>query len=131
MNFSLRWSGVERRSPILAALVAVSLTMAACTGAGQTPAPSSNASAPPNTTSGRLVVWNYFSTPGQIEALGDMAALFNARYPNVEVVYETQPFEQMTPNLLAAAAAGNGPDVIVYQAGDVVKLVEVGALASL
>jgi ABC-type sugar transport system, periplasmic component len=101
------------------AVAAAALLVSACTG------PVSDEA------SGELVVWTYFRTPGQQQALDQMADRFTKQFPDVKVVYESQPFEQMTPNLLAAAAAGRGPDVVIYQWGDILKLVEAKALSSM
>jgi multiple sugar transport system substrate-binding protein len=78
-----------------------------------------------------LVVWHYFTTPGQLAALKNAAKRFNAVNPNVTVKYEFKPFDQMTPAVLAAAAAHKGPDVLIYQWGDMLKVRGAGALKNM
>jgi multiple sugar transport system substrate-binding protein len=74
--------------------------------------------------SGEIVVWHYATTDSALEVQEEMAAKFNESYPNVDVTFEFQPFEQMTQKLLTTAAQQDGPDLVLYNWGDVYKLVD-------
>jgi ABC-type glycerol-3-phosphate transport system substrate-binding protein len=77
-----------------------------------------------NDVDGELVVWTYATGDAQIAIQDDMIELFNAAYPNVEVTFEFQPYEEMTQKLLTTAASQQGPDVILYNWGDAYKLAD-------
>ena len=107
------------------ALLAVAVLLLSASGAVAKPSGEAGASAD------KLVVWHYFTTPGQVDALAKMAKIFNAQNPGVKVQFEFKPFAQMTQAVLAAAVAKQGPDVIIYQWGDMLKLVDSKAIRSM
>lgn len=109
------------------ALLAVSAMLFAASSVAAVAKPNRSATA----TADTLVVWHYFTTPGQVDALAKMAKLFNAKNPGVNVKFEFKPFAQMTQAVLASAVARRGPDVIIYQWGDMMKLVETKAIRSM
>jgi multiple sugar transport system substrate-binding protein len=136
---------------VVALAVAVTLAAAACSSSSSpsagTPAPASpvaslaaspvasqaapaspSPSGPDTSISGTLTVWHYETTDPYLALMNDEAKLFNNVYPNVTVKYVQVPFAQMTPKLLATAAAKQGPDVAVFQFGDVQSLAEAGVL---
>lgn len=84
----------------------------------------------PSTTS-ELTVWHYQTGDQRLKGLDELAKLFNETYPNVTVNWVFVPFDQMTSKLLASAATKDGPDVVNFQAGDRVAVVEAGALSPL
>lgn len=108
-----RYTGGRRLLAALAAAAAIVLAALATSAAATVK----------STTAGKttLVVWHYLQG-GQLAALKQADKLFNAAYPNVTVKYEFKPFAQMTPAILASAAAKQGPDVLLYQWGDMLKV---------
>lgn len=100
-------------------VLALLLVVAACGGdddAASTTAGSDDA--PATTAAGAsgdgetLTVWTYYVSGGQVDALEAQTALFNETYPDVTVVHEQLPFDQLASRLLAGVATGDGPDVV-------------------
>jgi multiple sugar transport system substrate-binding protein len=116
-------------APGAAALIAATLILPIGGAAAQSSSPATAIRAAD--VSGELVVWHYATTDAALAVQETMAAMFNDVYPNVEVTFEFQPFEQMTQKLLSTAALGDGPDVVLYQWGDAYKLVDAGVIQPL
>ncbi|WP_052665366.1 ABC transporter substrate-binding protein [Nitriliruptor alkaliphilus] len=67
---------------------------------------------------GRLVVWDWKSSDAKAAAYFEAArADFAAKHPNVEVVFESQPFDQYYTLVGTAMQSGSGPDVILFNGG--------------
>jgi multiple sugar transport system substrate-binding protein len=97
--------------------------------ASAAPSTAASAAAPsPSPVTGTLSVWHYETTDAYLQLIKDETALFNAIYPNVTVnnIYVAQA--ELTPKLLATAAAKQGPDVMIYNWGDVEALASAGVL---
>jgi multiple sugar transport system substrate-binding protein len=116
--------------------VLVALVVAACGSGAASPgtssapstAPSVAPTGPDTTISGELNVWHYLTTDAHLRLLEDITKPFNAKYPNVTVKYDFVPVADMTSKLLATAAASQGPDVAVFNWGDVQALAEAGVV---
>ncbi|SEE21227.1 ABC transporter substrate-binding protein [Ruania alba] len=59
-----------------------------------------------------LTVWSYFTSPGQIAALEEQNALFEAAHPDVTLESVTLPGDQVVQRLLSTATTQEGPDVV-------------------
>jgi multiple sugar transport system substrate-binding protein len=92
-------------------------------------APSVSAVPPsPSPVTGTLTVWHYETTDAYLGLIKDETTLFNSVYPNVTVNNVYVPQADLTPKLIATAAAKQGPDVAVYNWGDVQSLADAGVL---
>lgn len=60
-----------------------------------------------------LTVWTYYVTGGQIDALDAQNEMFEQTHPGVKIDHVQIPFDQLAPRLLAGAATGDGPDVVL------------------
>lgn len=78
-----------------------------------------------------LTVWHYFSVDSQVQLLEDYAALFNETHPDVEVEYVFVPYDQLATRMIAAAGAGSGPDVVVFNGPNVGDFVAANAIRDL
>lgn len=83
------------------------------------------------TQSGAVTVWHYFSVDSQVQELKDLAALYNQTSPKVKVNYVFVPYDQLPNKVVAGAAAGTGPDVVVYNGPNVGQFVDAKAIADL
>lgn len=81
--------------------------------------------------SSTLTVWHYFSVDTQVQLLEDLAALFNETHPDVTVEYVFVPYDQLATRVIAAAGAGQGPDVVVFNGPNVGDFVAAGAVADM
>jgi len=131
---------------VAAAALGVALIVGACSSpagsssGGSTPAPAPTTAATTAPTAeptqtgldpnikADLTVWHYLTTDAHNTLIADETALFNQSFPNVTVKNEFVPFDQLTPKLLASAASKQGPDVAVFQWGDVQSLAAAGVL---
>jgi multiple sugar transport system substrate-binding protein len=75
-----------------------------------------------------LTVWHYFSVDQQVQLLEDLGALFNEAHPDVTVEWVFVPYDQLPTRVIAAAGAGTGPDVVVFNGPNVGDFVEAGAI---
>lgn len=71
------------------------------------------AQGPPSDTEGTLVVWG--GSEQLVEA--PLIALFNDRYPNVNVEYRQIQYADLVPTYRTGLAASEGPDVFESEAG--------------
>lgn len=78
--------------------------------------------------SGTVTVWHYFSVKSQVQELTDLAALYNKSNPNAKIDYVFVPYNQLPNKLVAAASAGTGPDVVIYNGPDIGQFVDAGAI---
>ncbi|WP_395244074.1 extracellular solute-binding protein [Agromyces sp. MMS24-K17] len=78
-----------------------------------------------------LTVWHYYNTDGQVEALEQLAAGFEADHEGVDVQFEYVPVEQFTTKAVTAAGSKTGPDVLVFGASGTYPLAESGAIESM
>lgn len=125
---------LRSRAMLAGTAVVTVLALAACGGSssGSPAEPSDGNDNGSIDAPDKITVWSYFSTPPQMEYQEKAAALFNAEYPDVEVEYVNIPFEELDSKLLAAASAGDGPDVVINNpAVDFQPLEAAGALADL
>ncbi|MGC0273155.1 ABC transporter substrate-binding protein [Pseudactinotalea sp. Z1739] len=101
----------QRRTLIGASAMTSMLLLAACGGGGgdTDTEPGSDGEADGDQT---LTVWSYFTTPGQISALEEQNALFEAAYPEVTLESVTLPGDQVVQRLLSTATTQDGPDVV-------------------
>lgn len=76
-----------------------------------------------------VTVWHYFSDDNQVAILDDYKAMFEEANPGTTVENVYVPYDQMGPNLLTSATSSNGPDVIVFNAGETATLALGGVLA--
>lgn len=120
-----------RRSSFAAIAASVALVLAGCaTGdnveGSDTPEPLNAA-----TEKTTLSVWHYFSEDNQVAVMDGMKDIFEDANPNVTVENVYIPYDQMAPKLVSAAAADEGPDVVVFNGGDTANYVLSGVLQSL
>ena len=133
----------------LFALILGSMMVVACAGATPSAAPPSDASSPPapsdaasaeapsgvpqppTDTTATLSLWTYLISEGQVRALDAWIAAFNEKYPNVTVEHEYVPYDQYTTKLVAAAAAQQGPDVLLINGVFTEAFASAGALYDL
>lgn len=79
-----------------------------------------------------LVVWTYYTSEGQIAALEEQNALWEAAHPDVPVEHVQIPFDQLPSRLLATATTEDGPDVVLDNVVvDFPTLANAGVLADL
>ncbi len=83
------------------------------------------------TQSGAVTVWHYFSVDSQVQELKDLAVLYNQTSPKVQVNYVFVPYDQLPNKVVAGAAAGTGPDVVVYNGPNVGQFVDAKAIIDL
>ncbi len=116
----------RRCAAAVAAGAAALLALAACSSGGSSSPSSSSTSA-----GGSLSVWTYFNTPQLSAEINTYTSIFKKQHPGVSVSVLHIPYAQFDGKLIAAAAAGTGPDVIFYVDGDVAELANGGALANI
>ena len=90
------------------AVAAGMLVAAACVGVA-----SAGGAHPQGDGGETLTVWTYYTTGGQIDALDAQNELFAQTHPDVTIDHVQIPFDQLAPRLLAGAATGDGPDVVL------------------
>lgn len=78
-----------------------------------------------------LTVWHYFSEDFQVELMDAYAEEFESEHGNVTVSNVFQPYDQMNSKVIAAAGAGEGPDIVVFNGAEWSTLAMAGALAPL
>lgn len=112
-----------------ALLVALALLLAAC---GQAPA-----AAPPAGESGagaapvalRMTVWT--GSEAHLALLNEIAAAYKADHPNVNVQFDTIPFDDYTSKLTIQLAGGNPPDAGWIQETTAPAFIDAGVLADI
>lgn len=96
------------------AAVAAMLALAGCGSATGTQ--------PSDSTSGKLVVWDWKSSDKTATAYVEKAkADFAKKHPDVTVEFVAQPFDQYYTLLGAAIQAGKGPDVMMFNGGGQIR----------
>jgi len=80
-----------------------------------------------------VTVWHYFTDaqPQQTELMDEFANLAEAANPGLTVENVFVPYDQMNSQLIAAAGAGTGPDVVVFNGAETSTIALAGALAPL
>jgi len=78
-----------------------------------------------------LTVWHYFSEDFQVELLDTYAERFEAAHDGVTVSNVFVPYDQLNSNVISAAGAGEGPDVVVFNGAEWSTLALAGALQPL
>ena len=123
---------MRRPIPILAAVVGVALSLAACgsSGGGGTTtsaAPSSSSPSASASPAGSLVVW---AGATQTAAIKAVAEKFKAE-KGVDVKVVEYDFGKIRDDLISQGPSGKGPDIIVGAHDWIGKLVQNGAVAPL
>jgi len=114
---------------LVAAAATVGLALAGCTNvSGEEGAGVESSVSEVKTT---LSVWHYFSEDNQVAVMEGMKELFEESNPDVTVENVYVPYDQLTSKLVASAAAGQGPDVVLFNGGDTANYVLSGVLAPL
>ena len=78
-----------------------------------------------------LTVWHYFSEDFQVELMDTYAERFEAAHDGVTVSNVFVPYDQLNSNVISAAGAGEGPDVVVFNGAEWSTLALAGALQPL
>lgn len=123
-----RWAGLT------ATLVSGALLLGACSS-GSSDEPTTGAaggsSDPAQVEEVTLTVWHYFSQDNQVAVMDGYKDSFEKS--NLEVTVENVyvPYDQLPGKLVAAASAGEGPDVVVFNGGDAPNYVNSGVLVAL
>ncbi len=78
-----------------------------------------------------LTVWHYFSADHQVELMDVYAERFEAANDGVTVENVFVPYDQLNSNVINAAGAGEGPDVVVFNGAEWSTLALSGALQPL
>ena len=84
--------------------------------------------------SGTVRIWTFLSAEGQSPrevVLRDLISQFTAAHPNVSVVVESQPFQELETKFVAASAQGRAPDIIWMRDTFLSLVSDRGALANL
>ena len=79
-------------------------------------------------------MWTFLNPSGNSprdQALAQIIQGFEQQNPDIKVVVEQQVWDQMTPKFMAAASAGNAPDVIWVFPGLLNQAIQAGDLADL
>jgi multiple sugar transport system substrate-binding protein len=80
---------------------------------------------------GELTVWHYFSADNQVQLMDDYAQRFEDAHEGVTVTNVFVPYDQLNSNVINAAGAGEGPDVVVFNGAEWSTLALAGALQPL
>lgn len=83
--------------------------------------------------SGELVIWHYYDegAGGLYDLIGEWETRFEEAHPEVDVTFEYQPYDEMVSRTVAAAAAGEGPDLLLPTGVFLPEMVAAGALQPL
>ncbi|MDR2723133.1 MAG: ABC transporter substrate-binding protein [Cellulomonadaceae bacterium] len=120
-----------RMAGAAALVTAGALVLAACSPGGDSAAPASPGTADSPATEGTVTVWHYFSDPQQVALMEKYADLAEAANPGMTVDNVFVPYDQMNSQLISAAGAGSGPDVVIFNGAEAATLALAGALAPL
>ena len=108
----------RQRAGWVAALAALSLTLAACAGSSDSTS-SSGSSADAAAEGGSLKLWHYESANGAMGIAWDKAIeIFKTEHPGVEVNFERKAFEQIQQNAGMIISSDEGPDIMEYNKGN-------------
>jgi multiple sugar transport system substrate-binding protein len=121
-------SGRSRIVPRMArvaigAIAATSLLV--LSGCSTSSTPSSSA------TPSEITVWHYTIDPVQVKVITAAADAFEKTHPSTKVNSVYVPYDQLDSKLIAAAAAKQGPDVVLFNGGNANTLAAAGTLAPL
>jgi len=109
----------RRRAGWVAALAALSLTLAACSGASDAGSSSSADSSSVAEEGGTLKLWHYESANGAMGIAWDKAIeIFKTEHPGVTVDFERKAFEQIQQNAGMIISSDEGPDIMEYNKGN-------------
>jgi multiple sugar transport system substrate-binding protein len=78
-----------------------------------------------------ITVWHYTIDPVQAKVITDAAAAFEKLHPGIKVKSVYVPYDQLPSKLIVAAAARQGPDVVLFNNGDSSTLAAAGTLQPL
>ena len=84
--------------------------------------------------SGTVRIWTFLSPEGSSPrevVLNDIIEQFEAEHPDVDVVVESQPFQELETKFVAASAQGRAPDIIWMRDTFLSLVSDRGALADL
>ena len=110
------------------------LALTACSGGGTPATPGAtegDAEGGSAAAGGTVTVWHYFSTDNQVGLMDRLAEMAEAANPGMTVENVFVPYDQMNSQLIAAAGAGTGPDIVVFNGAEAATLALAGALAPL
>ena len=79
----------------------------------------------------KLELWTLALSPYFDDYVTDLVAGFEAEHPGVEVVWVDVPFGALNRKLVAASAAGRGPDVVNLSDRDFARVAALGGLAGI
>lgn len=79
----------------------------------------------------RLELWTLALRPTFTDYMTDLCERFEQAHPGVEVVWVDVPFNAINRKLVAASAAGRGPDVMNLSDRDFARVAALGGLAGL
>jgi multiple sugar transport system substrate-binding protein len=118
-----------RRRRMVFALSAIALTSVLLLSACSTTTSTANSASAAKVSS--ITVWHYTSDPVQLKVITAYAAAFEKSHPGIKVNSVYVPYDQLDSKLIAAAAAKQGPDVVLFNGGDASTLSAAGTLAPL
>ncbi|MEM1447046.1 MAG: sugar ABC transporter substrate-binding protein [Planctomycetota bacterium] len=78
-----------------------------------------------------LELWTLALRPTFTDYMTDLCEGFEAQHPGVEVVWVDVPFNGINRKLVAAVAAGHGPDVVNLSDRDFARVAALGGLAGI
>ena len=110
----------RQRAGWIAALAALSLTLAACSGSSDSGSSSSaDGSSAAAEEGGTLKLWHYESANGAMGIAWDKAIeIFKTEHPGVTVDFERKAFEQIQQNAGMIISSDEGPDIMEYNKGN-------------
>jgi raffinose/stachyose/melibiose transport system substrate-binding protein len=109
----------RQRAGWVAALAALSLTLAACAGSSDSASSSSADGSSAAAETGTLKLWHYESANGAMGIAWDKAIeIFKTEHPGVTVDFERKAFEQIQQNAGMIISSDEGPDIMEYNKGN-------------
>jgi raffinose/stachyose/melibiose transport system substrate-binding protein len=109
----------RQRAGWVAALAALSLTLAACAGSSDSAGSSSAEGSGAAAEGGTLKLWHYESANGAMGIAWDKAIeIFKTEHPGVTVDFERKAFEQIQQNAGMIISSDEGPDIMEYNKGN-------------
>ncbi|HLR96127.1 MAG TPA: extracellular solute-binding protein [Jiangellaceae bacterium] len=118
-QFDTEKSPPSRGRRKLAAVVPLAALLVACgSAADESPTDTDTGDGTSDAASGSLVVWDWKSGDSATAAYYEAAREdFAAKHPNVDVEFVAQPFDQYYTLLGTAIQSGQGPDLVMFNAG--------------